>query len=219
MYDGTIMMTSDFRTAYIDRNLMNHPSVISTVPTIDLSPLGQRFILHWGEMGSRWGVNRTVAQIHALLYFVGRPLHAEEISIALDVARSNVSNSLRELQSWKLVRVVHLRDDRRDHFETSRDVWDLFRTIVAERKTREFDPTMVVLRECIADKSFAKEDEGAQRRIEETLALMESLSAWGEEMLRLDPKTLVKVMKLGARIQMLVRGGKAKDDAKAQKKA
>ena len=194
---------------------MDEPRAAVEPGGIELSPLARRFVLHWGEMGSRWGVNRTVAQIHALLYFVGRPLHAEELSVALDVARSNVSNSLRELQSWKLVRVVHRMDDRRDHFETSRDVWDLFRTIVAERKAREFDPTMVVLRECIADKAFAQEDEGARRRIVETLALMESLSAWGEEMLRLDPKTLVKVMKLGAKIQMLVRGGK-KDDKPAR---
>ena len=176
---------------------------------IALSPLANRFVLHWGEMGSRWGVNRTVAQIHALLFFVGRPLHAEELASTLKVARSNVSNSLRELQNWKLVRVVHRMNDRRDHFETSRDVWELFRIVVSERKAREFDPTMTVLRDCIADRGFVREDAGAQRRIEETLALMESLSAWGDEMLRLDPATLVKVMKLGARIQKLVRRGAA----------
>ena len=179
--------------------------------SVGLSPLAQRFVLHWGEMGSRWGVNRTVAQIHALLYFVGRPLHAEEIAATLEVARSNVSNSLRELQNWKLVRVVHRMDDRRDHFETSVDVWELFRTIVAERKAREFDPTMAVLRDCIADRAFSKEERGAQRRIEETLALMQSLSSWGDEMLRLEPTTLVKVMKLGARIQEAIRGGKKSD--------
>lgn len=184
--------------------------------TVALSPLAQRFVLHWGEMGSRWGVNRTVAQIHALLYFIGRPMHAEEIAAALDVARSNVSNSLRELQSWKLVRVVHRMDDRRDHFETSLDVWELFRTIVAERKAREFDPTMVVLRDCIDDKAFVKEDAGAQRRIEQTLALMQSLSSWGDEMLRLEPTTLVKVMKLGAKIQGMIRGGQKKTSAKSR---
>lgn len=186
---------------------------------IELSPLARRFVLHWGEMGSRWGVNRTVAQIHALLYFVGRPLHAEHIAGALDVARSNVSNSLRELQSWKLVRVVHRMDDRRDHFETSQDVWDLFRTVVAERRVREFDPTMAVLRDCIADDAFAAEDPDAQRRIAETLALMQSLSAWGDEMLRLEPATLVKVMKLGARIQKAIRGGKSAAGSKPKKAA
>lgn len=170
-----------------------------------LSPLARRFVLHWGEMGSRWGVNRTVSQIHALLFLIGRPLHAEEIADTLEVARSNVSNSLRELQNWKLIRVVHLLGDRRDHFETARDVWELFRVVVSERKAREFEPTIGVLRECVNDSSFAKEEAGAQLRVKETLALMESLSAWADEMLRLEPTTLVKVMKLGAKIQKLVR--------------
>src|ERR1700760_1873621 len=119
----------------------NRPAMDALVAEdpIVLSPLALRFVLHWGEMGTRWGVNRTVAQIHALLFFLGRPVNAEDIARALDVARSNVSNSLRELQNWKLVRVVHRMNDRRDYFETSHDVWDLFRTIVAERKAREFD--------------------------------------------------------------------------------
>ena len=174
---------------------------------IPLSPVASRFVLHWGEMGSRWGVNRTVSQIHALLYLAGRPLHAEEISEVLAVARSNVSNSLKELQNWNLVKVVHLMGDRRDHFETASDVWELFRTVVRERKAREFDPTISVLRDCVSDKAFGKEDAGAQLRIRETLALMESLSGWGDEMLRLEPETMMKVMKLGARIQKLLRAG------------
>ena len=95
-----------------------------------LTPIAERFILHWGEMGSRWGVNRTVAQIHALLYLLGRPVPAEEIAETLGVARSNVSNSLKELQAWRLARVVHVMDDRRDHFETSTDIWELFKLIV-----------------------------------------------------------------------------------------
>ncbi len=179
------------------------PSEVAT----PLSPVARRFVLHWGEMGSRWGVNRTVSQIHALLFLAGRPVHAEEISEVLEVARSNVSNSLKELQNWNLVRAVHLMGDRRDHFETSSDVWDLFRTVVRERKSREFDPTVAVLRDCMADKAFAKEEPGAQLRIRETLALMESLSAWGDEMLRLEPATMMKVMKLGSRIQKLLRTG------------
>ena len=142
------------------------------------------------------------------VYFLGRPVHAEEIAETLGVARSNVSNSLRELQNWNLVRVVHRMGDRRDHFETSRDVWDLFRIIVRERKAREFDPTVAVLRECALDPAFGDEESSAQARIKETLALMEALSAWGEKMLRLEPATLMKVMKLGARIQSLVRAKK-----------
>jgi DNA-binding transcriptional regulator GbsR (MarR family) len=165
-----------------------------------LPVLTQRLVLHWGEMGSRWGVNRTVSQVHALLYLSGRPLHAEEIADVLQVARSNVSTSLRELASWKLVRVVHRIGDRRDHFETAQDPWELFRTIVRERKAREFDPTIDVLRGCLDDPALAREPAVAQARMRETLALMESLSAWSEEMLTLQTATLVKLMKLGARI-------------------
>ncbi len=170
-----------------------------------LSPLSRRFVMHWGEMGSRWGVNRTVAQIHALLFLTGRPMHADEIAEILVVARSNVSNSLRELINFRLVKVVHQLGERRDHFETSKDVWELFRTVVRERKAREFDPTVAMLRELAADPGFAGEDAGARQRIQETLSLMQSLSGWGEEMLRLEPATLMKVMKLGSRIQKLLR--------------
>jgi len=170
-----------------------------------LSPLSRRFVLHWGEMGSRWGVNRTVAQIHALLFLSGRPMHAEEIADILAVARSNVSTSLRELMGLHLVRVVHLHGDRRDHFETSKDVWELFRTVVRERKAREFDPTVDMLKELVADPAFAAESADARARVKETLALMSALSAWGEEMLRLEPATLMKVMKLGGKIQKLLR--------------
>jgi len=174
---------------------------------MELKPVAQRFVLHWGEMGSRWGVNRSVAQIHALLYLVGRPMHAEEIQETLGIARSNVSNSLKELQSWELVRLTHVLGDRRDHFETSGDVWELFRTIVLGRKHREIDPTLGVLRDCLANPALADEDPAAARRIRETLALMETLTSWSDEMLKLKPETLVKIMKLGAKIQSLVRGG------------
>jgi DNA-binding transcriptional regulator GbsR (MarR family) len=171
-----------------------------------LGLMGRKFVLHWGEMGSRWGVNRTVAQVHALLFFLGRPMHAEEIAEALQVARSNVSNSLRELQNWELVRIVHLMGDRRDHFETEGDPWELMRIIVRERKEREFDPTIAMLRDCAADPQFAKQDGDVQKRVRETLALMEALSAWSDEMLELETPTLKKVVKLGAKIKALVRG-------------
>lgn len=178
----------------------------SDAPARDpLSPLSRRFVLHWGEMGSRWGVNRTVAQIHALLFHAGRPMHAEEIAETLSVARSNVSTSLRELTNLNLVRTVHLLGDRRDHFETSKDVWELFRVITRERKSREFDPTVALLKDLVADEAFANEPADARARIRETLALMTALSAWGEEMLRLEPATLMKVMKLGGKIQKLLR--------------
>ena len=171
-----------------------------------LTPVTRRFVLHWGEMGSRWGVNRSVAQIHALIFLRGRPMHAEEIADTLGVARSNVSNSLHELQNWNLVRVSHQLGDRRDHFETELDPWQLLRTIVRERKAREFDPTIGVLRQCLADPDFKTQNKPTQARIRETLALMEALSAWTDEMLQLDTSTLTKILKLGARVRTLVRG-------------
>ena len=169
-------------------------------------PVGRRFVLHWGEMGWRWGVNRTVSQIHALLFLAGRPMHAEEIAELLQVARSNVSNSLRELENLKLVRVTHLVGDRRDHFETAIDPWELLRIVVRERKAREFDPTIGVLRGCVSDAGFAQLDAPAQKRVRETLALMEALSKWTNEMLSLETATLARVVKLGAKVQGLIRG-------------
>ena len=173
---------------------------------MDLSPNLSRFVLHWGEMGARWGVNRTVAQIHALLYITGRPMHAEEITDILGVARSNVSNSIRELQGWNLVKLVHIAGDRRDHFETSTQVWELFRTIARERQRREIAPTIEVLQALLADPAIGKEPAEAKRRLRETLELLETLTAWSDEMLRLDTATLTKVLKLGARIKKLVGG-------------
>jgi DNA-binding transcriptional regulator GbsR (MarR family) len=118
---------------------------------IDLSPARKRFILHWGEMGTRWGINRTVAQVHALLHITSTPLTAEEIAETLSVARSNVSTSIRELQVWGLVRPVHVLGDRRQHYETIKDVWEMFRIIIDQRKRREIDPTLEVLRQCISE--------------------------------------------------------------------
>ncbi|MBL8510175.1 MAG: MarR family transcriptional regulator [Betaproteobacteria bacterium] len=175
---------------------------------MELTPITERFIVHWGEMGSRWGVNRTVAQIHALLYLTGRPMDAEEITDTLGVARSNVSTSLKELQGWRLVRLVHLRADRRDYFETSTDVWELFRLIVEGRRQREIDPTIATLRDCLNSPDLAKEDTGAQKRIQETLDFIETLTTWADEMLRLKPETLMKTLGVGAKISRSVRGKK-----------
>jgi DNA-binding transcriptional regulator GbsR (MarR family) len=136
-----------------------------------LSPVAQKFILHWGEMGTRWGINRTVAQIHALLYLSPRPLHAEEISEALSVARSNVSTSLRELQSWGIVKVVHVLGDRRAHFVSMKDVWEMFQMILEERKKREVDPTLDILRSCLAELGKSGGAEGYTR--ERLLAMRE----------------------------------------------
>jgi DNA-binding transcriptional regulator GbsR (MarR family) len=171
---------------------------------MDLSPTLSRFVLHWGEMGTRWGVNRTVAQIHALLYITGRPMHAEEITDTLGVARSNVSNSIRELQGWNLVKLTHLAGDRRDHFETSTHVWELFRTIVRERQRREIAPTIEVLSELLADPAISRDPTEAKLRMRETLEFLQTLTAWSDEMLKLDTDTLSKVLKLGAKVKKLL---------------
>lgn len=178
-----------------DRNRLHH---------MNLSPPLSRFVVHWGEMGTRWGVNRTVAQIHALLYIKGRPMHAEEIADTLGVARSNVSNSIRELQGWNLAKLTHLPGDRRDHFETSVHVWELLRTIVRERQRREIAPTIEVLAELLADPAINRESAEAKVRLRETLDLLQTLTAWSDEMLKLDTSTLTKVLKLGAKIKKLL---------------
>jgi DNA-binding transcriptional regulator GbsR (MarR family) len=183
---------------------MDDPRPADTAVPVALSAIGERFVLHWGEMGSRWGVNRAVAQIHALIYLAGRPLHAEEIAATLQMARSNVSTSLRDLVHWNLVRAVHAMGDRRDRYETARDPWDLLRTIVRERKAREFDPTIAVLRDCVADPAFAAEDAATRGRLAQTLALMEALSSWSEDMLRLDTATLTRLMKMGDKVRALI---------------
>ena len=193
----------------IDRNKWkNHAAGMSLSPTVS------RFVLHWGEMGSRWGVNRTMSQIHALLFITARPMHAEEIVEALEVARSNVSTSLRELQGWGLVRLVHLATDRRDHYETSSHVWELMRTIVRERQRREISPTIGVLQQLLADPAMRQEPAAVKLRLEQTLDLLETLTVWSEEMLKLDTETLTQVLKLGARIKKLLAksGTRAGDD-------
>src|SRR6185503_10979685 len=144
-----------------------------------LSPVQQKFILHWGEMGTRWGINRTVAQIHALLFMSPKPLNADEIVAALRVARSNVSTSLKELQGWGIVKLVHVMGDKRDHFESMRDVWEMFRVVLDERKKREIDPTMRLLRECIVEAEKDKEtDEYTEQKLRDLHNFFETTTAW-----------------------------------------
>ncbi len=179
-----------------------------------LSETSQKFILHWGEMGTRWGVNRTVAQIHALLYLAGKPLPADEIADTLSVARSNVSNSIRELQAWNLTRLVHVMGDRRDHFESSTDIWELSRTIVRERQERELMPTIAMLRELLNHPEIMLDGVERANRMREMLTMLETMTVWSDEMLRLDTETLTKVLKLGAKIQKLIRGDATGSEAK-----
>jgi DNA-binding transcriptional regulator GbsR (MarR family) len=173
------------------------------------SPTAQKFVLHWGEMGTRWGVNRTVAQIHALLFLSERPLTADDIVEALGVARSNVSNSLKELQSWKLVRVTHVLGDRRDHFTALQDVWEIFRVIVEERKRREIDPTLTVLRECAIEGTQDRQlDAAALARMQTTLDFLEMLSSTFEDYQHLSPQTLQGILNMGGKVARFLPGGK-----------
>lgn len=173
-----------------------------------LSPVMKRFILHWGEMGDRWGINRTVAQIHALLFISPRPLHAEEIADTLKVARSNVSTSLRELQSWGIVRMVHVMGDRRDHFESMKDVWEMFQTILDERKRRECDPTVRVLRECVGEGEGADEEEQhARERIRELLEFFETMMNWYGQIRRMPTGAVVKFVRMGDKVTRMLGTG------------
>lgn len=143
-----------------------------------LPPLMQKFILHWGEMGTRWGVNRTVAQVHALLYLSPDALSADEIARTLAVARSNISTSLRELQSWGIVKLVHVLGDRRAHYESMKDVWEMFQVILEERKRREIDPTLAVLRNCVAELGKGgPSDVHLRQRLLEMLDFFETMTA------------------------------------------
>lgn len=172
-------------------------------------PEGKAFILHWGEMGSQWGVNRSVSQMHALLYLSDQPLTAETISDTLGLARSNVSTGLKELQSYGIVRRVHVEADRRDHFVAESDLWDMLTRIVAERKRREIDPTLVVL-ETLADR--LSNDDTAPAHLRERIVrmhdFMENLGGWYEQVRGLPKPTLIALMKLGGRIARFIPGRK-----------
>lgn len=170
-----------------------------------LNPVTEKFILHWGEMGPKWGVNRTMSQIHALLYIIGKPLHAEEITETLGVARSNVSNSIKELQNWGLIQKVSILGDRRDHFTTSTDVWELARIIVIERQKRELVPTVQRLQELMDSPEFEFENKDVKKRIRDTQEFVATLTTWSSEMLKLPTNVLKKVLKLGASIKKVLR--------------
>ena len=162
-----------------------------------LSKSAREFVLHWGEMGSRWGVNRTVAQVHALLYLSAEPLTAEDIAEALSVARSNVSTSLRELQNWKLVQATHQMGDRRDFFSTSHDVWQLFLTVVQQRVEREIEPTITALGRLAAEARAEKQPE-VTARIAGMHAFLQEMHGWYQQMTKLPPNTLRSLVSLGA---------------------
>ena len=179
-----------------------------------LSPAATEFILHWGNLGGQWGVNRSVAQIHALLFVSDRPLHAEEIADLLGLARSNVSNSIKELLGWRLIHRVPVLGDRRDHFAAETDIWEMVTRIAAGRKAREVDPAEAALRACVAR---AEHDPGlstgAKARLSDMLDFVTTMSRWHDEMLGVPKPALMRLIKLGAGVTKLLnwRPGKAKD--------
>jgi DNA-binding transcriptional regulator GbsR (MarR family) len=169
-----------------------------------LSPAAHRFILHWGEMSTRWGINRSMAQMHALLYLSPEALTAEQIADILKLARSNVSTGIRELRAWGVVRVVHRLGDRRDYFECVHDVWELLLAILEQRKRREVDPTIEVLQQCIQEAERTKnEDPHTRGRMRELFDLLTSLTSWYEDMVSLPTATQKRVLRLGGKISKL----------------
>ncbi|WP_295361694.1 GbsR/MarR family transcriptional regulator [Arenimonas sp.] len=192
---------------------------------MDLPPLSQSFVLHFGEMGSRWGINRTVGQIYALLFISARPLTADEITERLGVSRSNVSMGLKELSSWRLVRLSHQPGDRRDYYAAPEDVWAIFKTLAEERQRREIDPTLSMLRDAMLESPGSAEEAHAQARMREMHDLIEQLTDWFAEVRKLSPETLEKLMSLGAKATALLQFtdkvraiGRGKDEA-AQEQA
>jgi DNA-binding transcriptional regulator GbsR (MarR family) len=179
--------------------------------TEQLSAPVERFILHWGDMGGHWGVNRSVAQIHALLYLSVRPLTADDIAETLGMARSNVSNSIKELQAWNLIRRVPVRNDRRDHFEAETDLWDMFMRIAAGRKEREIDPAVAALRSCTAD---AARDPGVDKvariRLGAMLDFVNMMDGFYAQMLAVERAKLATLVRLGAKVFSLLPAGKKK---------
>jgi DNA-binding transcriptional regulator GbsR (MarR family) len=175
-----------------------------TTDNTKMTPVAQAFILHWGEMGTRWGINRTVAQIYALLFVSPKPLTAEEIADTLGVARSNVSNSLKELQNWGIVRIVHVLGDRRDHFESLKDVWEMFRIILDERKKRETDPTLHLLRDLAAQAEKKSEDPYVRQRLGDMLQFFELMTQWYEQTRKLPTPAVIKLCKLGDKVAKLL---------------
>ena len=171
-----------------------------------MSPAVETYVLHWGEMGTRWGTNRTVAQIQALLYLSPEPLRADQICDLLSVARSNVSTSIRELQGFGLVRMIHILGDRRDYFESLHDVWELFRVIIEQRKQRELNPTLTMLRTCAEQVEQEPDtDPVTKQRIRNMRDFVQSTSAWYEEISDVPTSTLTRIMKLGKGIAKFVK--------------
>lgn len=169
-----------------------------------LTPLVRSFVGHFGEMGSRWGINRTVGQIYALIFVSPEALNADQIAEQLEFSRSNVSMGLKELQAWRLVKLKHLPGDRREYFEAPTDAWEIFRTLAEERRRREIEPTLSMLRNALLESPSTEEDRIAQERMRGMHDLIELMTTWSDDVLRLDAQTLSQLMKMGAKVQRLL---------------
>jgi DNA-binding transcriptional regulator GbsR (MarR family) len=169
-----------------------------------LTPLVSSFVGHFGEMGSRWGINRTVGQIYALIYVCATPLHADDIAEKLEFSRSNVSMGLKELQAWRLVRLRHFPSDRREYFEAPADAWEVFQTLAEERRRREIEPTLSMLRNALLEHADSEADRYAQARMRGMHDLIELMTTWFDDVQRLDQQTLSTLMKMGAKVQRVL---------------
>jgi DNA-binding transcriptional regulator GbsR (MarR family) len=182
-----------------------------------LSPLVRSFVAHFGEMGSRWGINRTVGQIYALIFVSPVPLNADDIATKLEFSRSNVSMGLKELQAWRLVILRHLPGDRREYFEAPTDAWEVFRTLAEERRRREIEPTLSMLRNALLEEPTDEADRIAQERMRGMHELIERMMTWFDDVQRLDRRTLEQLMAMGAKVQRLLEfSGKVKGGAPAK---
>jgi DNA-binding transcriptional regulator GbsR (MarR family) len=179
---------------------------------VNLPPLTQRFVLHFGEMGSRWGINRTVGQIYALLFVSPKPLNADELGEALGFSRSNVSMGLKELQSWNLVRLIHQPNDRREYFQAPEEMWAIFRTLAAERRKREIDPTLSMLRDALMEQPSVEADIHAQERMRQMHGFIDLMTNWLDDVQKMDSATLASLMQMGSKVQKLLEiKGKVKE--------
>jgi DNA-binding transcriptional regulator GbsR (MarR family) len=181
---------------------------MTPTPSVDsartLSPLVRSFVAHFGEMGSRWGINRTVGQIYALIIVAPAPLNADDIAERLEFSRSNVSMGLKELQSWRLVNLRHFPGDRREYFDAPSDAWEIFRTLAEERRRREIEPTLSMLRNALLEAPATEEDRLALERMRGMHDLIELTTTWFDDVQRMDPQTLAKLMKMGAKVQKVL---------------
>ena len=171
---------------------------------MNLTPLIQTFVLHFGEMGSRWGINRTVGQIYALIFVSPTALNADDIAEKLEFSRSNVSMGLKELQAWRLVRLRHQSGDRREYFDAPSDAWEIFQTLAEERRRREIEPTLSMLRNALLETPASEADRIAQQRMKGMHDLIELMTTWFDDVQRLDQQTLSQLMKMGSKVQRLL---------------